>query len=327
MPSPDDDGAITRRLLMLQRISFLSELSPVALFGLAEHAKERSVSRGQAVPPSSQGALRFFPDGSACEAHAGAPCPGGFALAAPDLVPWLAEASFDGVVRARSDGSMLEVPAADLSAALEDEFSLYLAIASATAREIVATQTRTPSISAPAYRFSGSGTDGPPLTLVDRVLLLRDALPFARDHVGALVQLARHATELRCAGDVELWREGGPADHALFVLRGSVNAWMGGRNAFTLGPGTALGGLDVLARSPRWFTATSAGPLLALVLPVDRFIDVLEDRHELAREVLRALARKLLSAWSESTVGPAAHPARPPSRRQHQGNVSPVIWK
>mgnify|MGYP003478660553 CR=1 FL=1 len=115
MPSPDDDGAITRRLLMLQRISFLSELSPVALFGLAEHAKERSVSRGQAVPPSSQGALRFFPDGSACEAHAGAPCPGGFALAAPDLVPWLAEASFDGVVRARSDGSMPSRRAASAS--------------------------------------------------------------------------------------------------------------------------------------------------------------------------------------------------------------------
>ena len=65
MSSPDDDGAITRRLLMLQRITFLSELSPVALFGLAEHAKERSVSRGQSVPRSSPGAIRFFPDDSA----------------------------------------------------------------------------------------------------------------------------------------------------------------------------------------------------------------------------------------------------------------------
>jgi len=285
-----------RRLLVLQRIAFFSELAPPVLVSLAERAREVTVSRGQIAPPPSPGAIRFFPDGTLYRGTAG---PRGLAVLAPDLVPWLAGASSDGVVRARSDGSALEVPAADLSAALEDEFSLYLAVAGATAREIVETQTRATPASALATPTSAFERDSRPLTMTDRILFLRDALPFARAHVGALVQLARHATELRCGEGFELWQEGSPADNALFVLRGGVRAEIRGRNAFTLGPGTALGGLDVLARRPRWFTATAAAPMLALVLPVERFIDVLEDRHELARDVLGALARVLLLAWSE----------------------------
>lgn len=300
MATLDPHGVMTRRLLMLQRIAFLSQLAPVALLGLAEHARELSVSRDQIVPRPSPEAILFFPDGTRCESIAGTPR--GFGLFAPDLVPWLADASFDGVVRARSAGWALQIPAASLSAALEDEFSLYLAIASATAREIIATQARTAHMPVSTIRPEPFEGDFPPLSLTDRVLFLRDTLPFARDHVGALVQLARHATELRCKDGFELWREGSAADNALFILRGGVHARMSGHGAFTLGPGTALGGLDVLARSPRWFTATAAGPLLALVLPVERFIDVLEDRHPLARDVLRALARLLLSAWSVSVT-------------------------
>lgn len=296
MPSPDEQGVITRRLLVLQQIAFFSELAPSVLVSLAERAREVSVSRGQIAPPPSPGAIRFFPDGTLRRGAAGAR---GFAVLAPDLVPWLASARFDGVVRARSDGLALEVPAADLSAALEDEFSLYLAVASATAREIIETRTRATPASAPEAFSRAFERDSRPLTMIDRVLFLRDTLPFARAHIGALVQLARDATELRCGEGFELWQEGSPADNALFVLRGGVRAKIGGRDAFTLGPGTALGGLDVLGHHPRWFTATAAGPLLALVLPVERFIDVLEDRHELARDVLRALARMLLSTWSE----------------------------
>ena len=53
-----------------------------------------------------------------------------------------------------------------------------------------------------------------------------------------------------------------------------------------------------MARRPRWFTAIADGPVLALALPMERFLDTLEDQPDLAREVLRAFARTLLATWT-----------------------------
>ena len=71
MPSPDEQGVITRRLLVLQQIAFFSELAPSVLVSLAERAREVSVSRGQIAPPPSPGAIRFFPDGTLRRGAAG----------------------------------------------------------------------------------------------------------------------------------------------------------------------------------------------------------------------------------------------------------------
>jgi CRP-like cAMP-binding protein len=121
-------------------------------------------------------------------------------------------------------------------------------------------------------------------------------LPFARRHVGALLQLARHTVVLRAEPGQVLWREGDAADGALFLVRGSVDACVPAQEDPVLGPGCVLGGFDALAGVPRWFTALAREPLLALNLPVERFLDVLEDQHELARDLLRDLARGLLVA-------------------------------
>ncbi|MCA9617514.1 MAG: cyclic nucleotide-binding domain-containing protein [Myxococcales bacterium] len=281
---------------MLQQIPILSALAPSVMARLAEHGREVAVRGGELCRPPQAEEIRFYPDGASCTGASGERCTRGFEAFAPRLMPWLAGASFDREVRARRDGVAIDIATTHVTAALEDEFSLYIAIASATAREIIAAQGTTRHVGAPVPRLVTAALASESTSLVERVLFLYEMLPFARDHVGALVQLAQLGAELRADGGVELWREGDPADNALFLLHGQVRAQVAGRADAIFGPGSVLGGLDVVAAAPRWFTATAEDAVVAMAVPVEGFIDVLEDSHDLARNILQALAKALISA-------------------------------
>ena len=295
MPSPDAHVDVVRRLLELQRIPLFAELPPSVLIGLAEHAREQRLLPDRRLASGLPANLHLFPTGADC-GGANDTESQSFVAYMPELVPWLAGAEFHASMRARGHAPALAIPTAQLALALEDEFGLYLAVARALARKVLAAR---PSDLTPGVGVVGElALPREDLNLFDRVLLLRAMLPFAHTHVGALVQLARHAAELRANAGHELWREGDAPDSALFVVDGAVRARATGQDDVILGPGYVLGGFDALARAPRWFTAVADGPLTALVMPAERFFDVLEDQHELARDLLRDLARAVLRAWS-----------------------------
>jgi Cyclic nucleotide-binding domain len=301
-----DSVDVIRRLVALKRMPLLAGLGPSVLVGLAEHGRDRPFRAGAAMPLRTTH-VHFLSARADCSCFA--PGERGFAAYAPDLVPCLAGMGVDGEIRSRADGIVIEIAVSHLFAALEDDFSLYLAIARALADEAIrAAQSLRPGAVLMGRR-SEIDIAGPPssLDLVARVLHLRSALPFAHTRVGSLVQLARYAAELRATDGLVLWREGDRADNAVILLDGCVRAHIGGGEAFTLRPGSMLGGADALARRPRWFTAVADGPVLALSLPMERFLDTLEDQPGLAREVLRAFARALVATWTkpDATVDPA----------------------
>lgn len=295
--SRSDSADVMRRLMTLQRIPLLAGLESSALAGLAEHGRDRPLRAGATMPLRTTH-VHFLSAGADCSCFA--PSERGFAAYAPDLVPCLAGIGVDGEIRSRADGIVIEIAVAHLFAALEDDFSLYLAIARALADEAIrAAQSLRPSSVLMSRRQEVTITGvGSSLDLVARVRHLRSVLPFAQTRVGSLVQLARYAAELRATDGLELWREGDRSDNAVILLDGSVRAHIGGREAFMLKPGSMLGGADAMARRPRWFTAIADGPVLALALPIERFLDTLEDQPDLAHEVLRAFARALLATWT-----------------------------
>jgi CRP-like cAMP-binding protein len=133
----------------------------------------------------------------------------------------------------------------------------------------------------------------PPFDLAARVLVLRAAVPFAREHASSLFQVARQAAEIRADRGLELWRRGDASEHFLLVVSGSVRVRTSSRGELVAGPGSVLGAFDALAAQPRWFTALADEPLLALSLPIEPVLDVLEDEPLLARATLAALARAL----------------------------------
>jgi hypothetical protein len=296
-PRDDDSAAVLRRLVALQRIPLFADLAPSIVSTLAEHAGDRPVAAGEPLA-NEPGTIRFFPGGADA-----AGLPRGtddLAAHAPELLPYLAGQALDGKVRARADGLAVHISAAHLASVLEDEFSLFLAITEALAADVVRLA-NVPLVGSDRAddRNRADAEPAGRLDLTDRVLSLQSALPFAKAHVGSLVQLARHAAELRADAGMELWREGDASTFALVIVRGAVRARTVRGVEFPLGPGTLVGGPEALARAPRWFTAAADGALLALTLPLERFLDVLEDEPELARELLRSLAARLLGAQAD----------------------------
>jgi hypothetical protein len=294
--SHDTHADVVRRLVELRRIPLLADLSPTVLAGLAEHARDVPVHAGEAFRSGLPATLRLFPGGCQCSGLSEIPGDHSFVGYMPELASWLAGVSLDGEMRARTDGYALDIMPAHLAAILDDEFGLYLALARGLAAGILATRATAMSITLGAGAALDLAAPRGSFDLFDRVLFLRAMLPFAERRVGALVQLARHAAELRVDQGHELWREGDPAEGAVFVVRGVVRAQASAHEDVILGPGSVLGAFEALARAPRWFTATAVEPVLALVLGAERFFDVLEDRHELARDLLQDLGRAFLTA-------------------------------
>ncbi len=172
----------------------------------------------------------------------------------------------------------MRVETGDLHAILEDEFSLFLAVARAVAGALVEA-TRAARGASFGRPEAAAPTEGN-LELIERVLCLRSTLPFARHRVASLVQLARLASEVRADDGVELFRQSEAADGVLLPIEGVLRARIDGRDAFTLASGSVLPIVDAVTRQPRWFSATTAGPTRALVIPIERFVDVLEDQPE-----------------------------------------------
>ncbi len=295
MLEADRGPGAMRRLLALMRLPFFTQLSPPTLARLANQSVERAVRAGEPVSPSDGRTIRIFPSGAELRARTLLAGSSRLPTHIPELIPWLAGSISVCEISPALDGVVFSIDVTDLTAALQDEFALYLAIAREIARDIdgtgmaSGTQDRDhagrPMLLDPSLR----------LDLVSRVRFLRDALPLGRQYVDALFQIARHASELRAVHGDRLWTEGDPSDVALIPLRGAVSGVSRGGEVFTMRPGAPVGGLDVFARRTRGFTATAKGELVALSFPVERFIDVLEDHPDLALDVLRALSRQWLA--------------------------------
>lgn len=283
----DSNADVLRRLLLLQRLPLFAALSPGVLYDLAERCREGSVTAGQVIT-APRGRLLFFPDGARRVSRGGVV--DGADLHAPYL-PNLGPHPMTDDVMAPVAGAVLEIETSSFLAAVDEDFSIFLAVASALAEaSIAAVRSRRQSDLGAGLAVADETGSAGRLDLIERVLALREALPFGRERVLSLVQFARHATEVRADDGLELWRQGDLAENAFIVVQGRMRALIDGREAFCLVRGDVLSLSDVLTTRTRWYTSIAAGPLLALSIPAERFIDVLEDQPELSREVLRALA-------------------------------------
>ena len=148
------------------------------------------------------------------------------------------------------------------------------------------------------------------LDLVERLVLLRAAPPFAQASLTTLADLARTLREVRFERDALLWSEGDRAGHTLLVVEGLVRCRSrDGRLDFTFGPGSPVGTLDMLAEMPRFFEARAQTPLLALQGRVEELVDVLEDNHAMATELLAAITRQLLVLLERGHDAPSQAPS------------------
>ncbi len=110
------------------------------------------------------------------------------------------------------------------------------------------------------------------------------------------------------AGEV-IYRRGESADHIFFVVSGTMSLHSPDSDPWTFGPQAVVGVLDAWMDRPRDRTAIAETDVVALALPMDDWLDVMEDDFELARGTMVQEARRQLDLVLEAApTGAFAEP-------------------
>jgi CRP-like cAMP-binding protein len=126
-----------------------------------------------------------------------------------------------------------------------------------------------------------------------RVELIRRLPLFELCSKRDLRRIAALAVERSVDGGTELIREGEPGTEFFVVVEGEVEVRRRGRRVARLGPGSYVGEIALLSRSPRTATVAAATPLHVLAIAGRDFVELLDAIPELWLKVARTLADRV----------------------------------
>jgi CRP-like cAMP-binding protein len=282
------------RLLHMRTLPILGTLSPEDLGLVAEQARTRVFQEGERLLRQGEpiAAVHIMIEGRVHlqrgEQALGHATPGagvgglGYLARDPKGIDAVAETE---VVALELDGDTLDE-------ILEDRFPVLRHVLRETTRglidlwheaprECLASQTR---MSAPGFTS--------PLDLVQRMLFLREGLPFTRASTSALADLSRGLVELTFEPGTVLWRRGDPGRQVQMLVDGTV-ACSSPIEGFGLQPepGYPLGGLEAVAGARRWYDAVCESPVVTLSGNAEILFDLFEDNSDVALAYLAQIAR------------------------------------
>ena len=130
------------------------------------------------------------------------------------------------------------------------------------------------------------------LLTVERVALLRRVGLFAETPDRALAGVAQVVSEVEVAAGATVMEEGSVEDWMYVVVDGELEVVSADRRA-TVGPGGVVGELAVLDPMPRSATVRAVTDCLLFRLDKAAFDEVLGERPEIARGVIRELVGRL----------------------------------
>jgi CRP-like cAMP-binding protein len=133
------------------------------------------------------------------------------------------------------------------------------------------------------------------LLTVERVALLRRVGLFAETPDRALAGVAQVVSEVEVAAGATVMQEGAVEDWLYVVVDGELEVVREDRRA-TVGPGGVVGELAVLDPMPRSATVRAVTDCLLFKLEKAAFDEVLAERPEVARGVIRELVGRLREA-------------------------------
>ncbi len=115
-------------------------------------------------------------------------------------------------------------------------------------------------------------------------------------------------------GDI-IFREGDASDRAFEIVAGQVEIAKAGSGGDVelarLGPGEMLGEMGIIDRGSRSATARAVGDVTLRVIERDEFLDTIQNKPDVALEVMSKLAERL-RAVDDRLANPDAAPAPPP---------------
>ena len=131
------------------------------------------------------------------------------------------------------------------------------------------------------------------LLTIERVALLKGIDIFAETPDYILASVSRIIEEVEVAPGEYFIREGESGDCLFIVIEGEVRVHSGGKTIILLGVGKTVGELALLDPEPRAASVTATEETLLFRIDREPFDEVMVDRPEIARGVIRVLARRL----------------------------------
>ncbi len=285
------------RALFLKAQPYLEGLASTALAALAKYTEESFFDRHQPVyargaPPDK---IYFLASGGVRIQYAtGRPfdifSPGGIGL-----VEYLAQSEEPPAAWALEETLALSLDADSFMQILEDDFVLYMSIASSLARSSMEALCGWSS-KRPAERgFSEDRLKETVATLdlVHRLAQAREAPFFRGSNLTVLTELLRFQQHRVLRTGELLFEEREAVESIALILDGTFVTTSGGGE--TIHPaGSMLGGWEIFTQQPRRETARALTPARTIEIDRTLFTDVLEDHSEFAVDYLRKLSRRVL---------------------------------
>jgi hypothetical protein len=136
-------------------------------------------------------------------------------------------------------------------------------------------------------------SDSARVSAAERVRILQNTALFAETPEHALSAIVPIMNEVEYAKDQQIFAKGDQGASLFIVHEGEVGIYNGEHRLITFGAGDFFGELALLDAEPRSATAQALAPVLAFRLDQDDFYDVMVDRPEVLRNVLRELCQRL----------------------------------
>ncbi|MCC3153608.1 cyclic nucleotide-binding domain-containing protein [Hymenobacter sp. BT770] len=136
-------------------------------------------------------------------------------------------------------------------------------------------------------------SDSARVSAAERVRILQHTALFAETPEHVLSAIVPIMNEVGFAADEEIFAKGDQGGSLFIVHEGTVGIYNGGQQLTTFEAGDFFGELALLDAEPRSATARALEPVMALRLDQDDFYDVMGDRPEVLRNILRVLCQRL----------------------------------
>jgi hypothetical protein len=133
---------------------------------------------------------------------------------------------------------------------------------------------------------------GPMLT-IERVMILKSVQMFAQTPDEVLAEIASILEEVSFPAGHTIFNKGDPGDCMYLIDGGRVRIHDGEHTLTTLGERDIFGELAVLDSEPRSASATTTTETRLLRIGQESFYDLMADRIEIVRGILRVLCRRV----------------------------------
>ncbi len=136
------------------------------------------------------------------------------------------------------------------------------------------------------------------LSTVEKVLALKRVELFSHIPGEELVRIARITREVSFQAHDSLMVEGEMGDALYLTTSGQVQVLVHGREVARLGENECIGEMAILDSEPRSATVEALTDVSALKIEKEDFDDIILERSEIARGVIRVLLARLRKATS-----------------------------